>query len=81
MAAALGAVGKKDPGRDRAIFDATHGALTNHAIRVWGLVELPRARDIRMLLAHLHDRKGPRLGLCFDATQAHRNIPARHAGQ
>ena len=68
-------------GKYRVIIDATHGVLTNHAIRVRDSIEMPTARDLEALRAHLHCRPGSRLAIAFDVRKAHRLIPARRLDQ
>ena len=54
-----------------------HGVPTHHGSRARDLVGTPMARDVRMLLAHLHDHMDVVIGLWAVVVHAHRNIRVR----
>ena len=63
----------------RIIFDATHGVLMNHIVRVRDLVRNPTAADIEGFLEVMADEQVAHFSIVYDVSFAHRQVAVEEA--
>ena len=75
--AARGAIEKKgETDKVRVIFDASHGLLTNHTIKVRDKVRNPVSVDVKAVMAEMARRRRTCFAIAYDVRFAHWQVPA-----